>query len=123
VLGSAALGADESATLALGGLAPGTPPGTAITATYDGDALYAGSTSLALAAPGAGPGAAPVISGLRQSHLHWRAGSALARAARAGWLAAARQGLATPLRRHRTPVGTTFRFSLSAPATLSFAFK
>jgi hypothetical protein len=48
----------------------------------------------------------PVISGLAQSHRRWREGSKLARLSRT----------------RGAPVGTTFSFTLSRPATLTFTF-
>lgn len=49
---------------------------------------------------------APVVSGVRQSHKVWRGGSARARVTR----------------RHGHATGTTFRFRLNAPATVTLAF-
>jgi hypothetical protein len=111
------------------GLPPGTPAGTAVTAEYGGDGVYAASSSQPLATPATASVAPPVISGLRQSHLRWRTGAQPAKVARAAARdpgrsgVGARHGVATPLRSSRAPTGTTFRFSLSAPAALRLAFR
>lgn len=51
--------------------------------------------------------AAPVVESLRQTHQAWREGRALASLAR---------------RHVRTPVGTTFAFTLNVPASVTFTF-
>jgi hypothetical protein len=53
--------------------------------------------------------AAPALSNVRQSHSRWRAGSARARISSHG-------------KRRKTPVGTTFSFTLNERATLTFTF-
>jgi len=86
-----------SSTLALGG--------HAVSAVYRGDAVYASSSSPAVEESVAPP--APVLSALTQSHRSWREGRRLAVISRAP----------------RIPVGTTFSFQLSAPASLTLSFE
>jgi CSLREA domain-containing protein len=94
---------------ALSGLAPGTTYHFRIVASNrDGTSVGADATftTVPTPAPVAAP-LAPVITGFTQSASRWREGSALPQAAARG---------------HKTPVGTTFRFTLNEAATVQFAF-
>lgn len=116
-LGSAPLGAGGWASLTTAAIPAGAH---ALTAIYRGDAVYAPSSSAAIAeqvtaapqappapaGPAPAPGA-PALSDLRQRHGLWREGARLASVA---------------ARRRSVPVGTAFAFSLDARATLTLTF-
>jgi hypothetical protein len=85
-----------------------------IIARYSGDPDYAPSTSspfmqLVSTAPGTGTPAL-TISAARESHKRWRESNSVARFSRRA------RG------RHELPVGTTFSFALSLPASVDLAF-
>jgi hypothetical protein len=111
-LGSAAVGEAGVASLSTTALTAGAQQ---VTAAYLGNALYAGSTSAPIAEDVVVPAVvpqptapSPALSHVRQASSRWREGSRLSSLARRG--------------RRRPPLGTTFAFALSAPATVTLTF-
>lgn len=102
LLGEAPIGAGGSATLQVSDLPLGTQT---LSAVYPGDAVHLASSSLSLEEIVLAPTPAPVLSALRETHRHWRAGRALARVASVS-----------------QPVGTTFSFAVNTASTVRFTF-